>query len=173
MQKNFNISKKTETIFKSNESRLIEPHIEKMSQMQITQITQITQEFDIDRLMAEDRNKQIKELESEIIELNETMQMVNALIVRDGEKLDIVEDNITKVSQDVEETIIILENTAEQVDGVRNKYTTVKVVSGVVVGGVLLGGIGSIFGIIPAVIGAGIGSGGGGLVGYVSKYFGK
>lgn len=112
-----------------------------------------------------ERNKEIKSLEEDLVALRDSMEILATMIDDQGEKLDIAEKNIEETVITTQEAVQIIEQISDKRDIlIRN----VKIVSGVIIGGALLGGIGSIFGIIPAIVGAGVGSSGGAVIGFVS-----
>ena len=120
----------------------------------------------VDEEIIKETNDQLDKIKRELIELQELMVSVNELIVLDGEKLDQAEENIIVADELITDTIPILEEIKE----INNNYDTIKTVGGALLGGVVLGGVGSIFGIIPGVVCVGIGTGGGAIAGYLSKF---
>lgn len=118
----------------------------------------------------EERNKEIKSLEQDIIALNDSMIILATLLNEQGDELKIAEMNVEQSEITMIETVAILENIPDKKDTVIN---TVKVISGIVIGGTIVGSIGSIFGILPAIIGVGLGSGTGGIVAYISNLLKK
>jgi rRNA maturation endonuclease Nob1 len=123
-----------------------------------------------DEEIIKETNKQLKEIEQELAGLKELMESMNEMIVLDGEKLDQAEENVVNADQTIEETLPILETTIKEIKEIENKYTVLRVVGGAVVGGVLFGGVGSVFGIIPGLVCTIVGTGGGTAAGYLSKF---
>ena len=132
---------------------------------------QCIQGIDVDQAIIEETNLKMKELEQDFADLCDAMKIMNELVLLDEEKLEEIEQNVITTDSVILETIPILEQALELKEELDNKYVTLKVIGGVIVGGLLFGGVGSIFGIIPAVVGAGVGGGGGGIVGYLTKFF--
>ena len=137
------------------------------------QLFELDLDLDLDNVekrIIKERNNEIKNLEKDLIDLHDSMTILSTMLNEQGEELNIAEINVENTVITTNEAVIILEN-------IPDKQTTLvknlKIVGAATVGGVLLGGIGSIFGIIPALIGAGIGTSGGGIVGYISNLFKK
>jgi len=135
------------------------------------QSTQCIQGIDVDQAIVEETNLKMKELEQDFADLCDAMKIMNELVLLDEEKLEEIEQNVITTDTTILETIPILEQALELKEEIDNKYIAIKVIGGVLAGGFLFGGIGAIFGIIPAVVGAGVGGGGGGIVGYLTKFF--
>lgn len=119
----------------------------------------------VNELIIKERNEEIKNLERDLVDLRDSMEILSSMLGEQGEALDVAEAH-------VEETVITTNEAVQIIEQIPDKkqvlVRNIKIISGVIVGGALLGGVGSIFGIIPAVVGAGIGSGGGAIVGYIS-----
>lgn len=71
-------------------------------QQQQQQQTQIQQQVNVDKLLLDERNKEIKELEKELTELSEVFVDVMTLTKEQGEDLHVVSGNATGASQQVE-----------------------------------------------------------------------
>ena len=137
------------------------------------QLFELDLDLDLDNVekrIIKERNNEIKNLEKDLIDLHDSMTILSTMLNEQGEELNIAEINVENTVITTNEAVIILEN-------IPDKQTTLvknlKIVGAATVGGVLLGGIGSIFGIIPALIGVGVGTSGGGIVGYISNLFKK
>ena len=121
---------------------------------------------EINDIIINERNEEIKKLEEEFTDLRDSMQMISVLLLEQGENLDVSENNL-------DNTVITLNESNEILQTIPDKKETliknVKIVSGIIVGGLVVGGIGSVFGIIPGLIGLGIGSGSGAIVGVISN----
>lgn len=133
----------------------------------------INQKMDIDQAIIQETNSKLIKLKQDIIDLRDTMTMMNEFISLDGEKMDIAEENLVFIDDTILETMPILEEIIELKEEVTNKYLSIKMIGGATTGGILFGAVGSFFGIIPAIVGVGIGIGGGGAVGYLSKFLVK
>ncbi|ARF09520.1 hypothetical protein Indivirus_1_143 [Indivirus ILV1] len=127
----------------------------------------LLENINVDELLIKERNEEIKSLEEELINLRDSMKILASMIDDQGEIIDIVEKKIEETAITTEETVKIIEKIPNKKDII---IRNVKIVSGVIIGGAILGGIGSIFGIIPAVICAGIGSSSGAIVGYTTSF---
>lgn len=113
-----------------------------------------------DNEIIKETNLQLKEIEQGLMNIKELMKMTENIIVKDGE-------NLNKIETNVESSDVLIEDLNEIIQiSYNNNHTTYKVVGGVIIGGLVCGGIGSIFGIIPGLICASVGSGSGCLVGY-------
>ena len=125
---------------------------------------------EVDLAIIKDRNRDIKALETDLIEISEIYKIINTMIVDQGEALDIAENNVENTVTTVQETTVILENITDKKDVL---IKNLKIAGGIIIGGTLCGGIGSIFGIGTAIIGAGVGGSGGAVVAFISNLFRK
>lgn len=127
-------------------------------------------ELNSDTEVIKETNKQLQEIENDLLGIDRIMKDFHVLFVDDAEKLLQIEDKVTEVTKTVEETLPIIDSIIEEIKISSDNKIALKLVSGAVIGGLLLGGVGSIFGIIPAIICTGVGSSSGVIVGYFSKY---
>lgn len=121
----------------------------------------------VDNAIIEETNMLLENLQQDMLALSEIHLIINENIVLDGEKLDKIEENVIEVDKTIEETLPLLEEVIE----LKDNYTFAKIAGGVVVGGTLCGGVGVIFGVVPGIIGLGLGGGGGGVIAYVVNLF--
>lgn len=121
---------------------------------------------EINEIIIDERNKEIKKLEEEFTNLRDSMQLLSVLLVEQGENLDISENNLEKTAIELNEANIILEKIPDKKETL---VKNIKIVSSIIVGGLVLGGVGSVFGIIPGIIGLGLGSGSGAVISIVSN----
>lgn len=121
---------------------------------------------EINEIIIDERNKEIKKLEEEFTDLRDSMQLLSVLLVEQGENLDISENNLEKTAIELNEANIILEKIPDKKETL---VKNIKIVSSIIIGGLVLGGVGSVFGIIPGIIGLGLGSGSGAVISIVSN----
>ena len=133
-------------------------------------ITDQLKEIESDDKIIEETNKQISEIERDMSDLTDIMKCVQGTIVTDGQKIETIEKHIENADQTILETLPILNEVITTIADINDKYTTLKVIGGAVIGGVLFGGVGSLFGIVPGLVFTGVGSGSGVMIGYLSKY---
>ena len=150
-----------------NMPEIIQFNIDESNEMNI--INQL-QSIDVDKAIIEETNLKLEELQKDFVDLCDALKMLNGLALIDEEKLEEIEENVIQTDTIISDTLPILEQAIELKEDADNMYTTFKVVGGVMIGGIVCGGIGAIFGIVPAIIGVGIGSGSGGAVGYLTKF---
>lgn len=98
------------------------------------------------------RTNEIIQIEKELMDLKETLEIMEKIIVSDGHKLDKIEHNIINSTQCIKKTNRII------MEYDKPKLNLIKIIGGATLGGIVLGGIGSIFGTIPTIIGIGIGT---------------
>ena len=127
--------------------------------------------MDVDQAIIKETNTKLLEIERDFNDLCDAVKIMNELIGLDQEKLDYAESNLVEVDNTILETLPILEEAYELKNKMKNKYLTVKIISGATIGGIVIGSIGSVFGIIPGIIGLSVGTGSGGLIGYLTKFF--
>lgn len=123
---------------------------------------------DHDTGIIKETNEHLEQLKSNLLMLSETMQLLGEYIEIDSDKFNAIEKTMDESSEIIIDGVKILDDSAPKIHG--NKIMAFKVVSGVVLGGTIMGGIGSTFGVVPALICMGLGSSGGGLVGYLTKF---
>ena len=114
----------------------------------------------VDDEIIREANLQIQQLEKDLTELRDSTNMLRRLILIDDDNLDEVEELIFDTDDEIDEV-----NTNLEIVSKLAKYNnTIKIITGALLGGTVLGGVGAIFGIIPAVGGVGVGFGTGGLI---------
>lgn len=113
----------------------------------------------------------LAELEYELIQLNDIMQEFNLLVMRQDQDLQSIDDTMENVDVLTQEAVIDLVD-GEHVDTQTTRQLAYTI-GGAIIGGLLTGGIGSIFGVVPAVCsgltGLGLGSIGGRLTSSLNK----
>ena len=103
-----------------------------------------------------------------MISLKETFNIINEFIILDQPKIDKIEENILTANDFINDGNVIIIDTKEKN---KNNYKILKIIGGATIGGICLGGISSIFGIIPGIIGASLGSSTTGLaIGIYNKF---
>ena len=121
-------------------------------------------ELNLDENLIDENNKNIKLIENDLQDLSESFKMLLELAHKDQDNLNNIEDNTEKVYEQVKDSDEILKYVQKnKIYNIKNK---IKIIAGVTIGGLLFGGVGSIFGIIPAIVGTGVGTGTGGLFSY-------
>lgn len=125
-------------------------------------------EQDVDTEIVKDRNKDIKNLEQDLVDLSESMQLLATMVGEQGEAIDTAEEHVEKSVITINESLVIIENIPDQKETL---VKNLKIAGSIVVGGTLCGGIGLLFGIGTAIIGTAVGCGGGAIVGVVSNLF--
>jgi len=115
----------------------------------------------------DDKNQEIRELEKDLGLLAETMTSFYKLVGIQGDNIKHVEENTVTTDIVVSAGVNELQQ-AEILN--RDNYTNIiSVTGGAVIGGLLFGGIGAVFGIAPALIGGGVGTGTGVIVGAITN----
>lgn len=120
-----------------------------------------------DNLLIE-RNKEIKKIEQDLMDINEIMGSLNLMVVEQGEMINLAEQN---VEESVESTTIAVEHlkSAEEIE-IKTRRTTVATVTGAAVGGVALGGVGiAVSGLVTGLITGGVGTATGAITGYFAQ----
>ncbi|AYV77044.1 MAG: hypothetical protein Barrevirus9_13 [Barrevirus sp.] len=134
---------------------------------QLVEVVEV-EDDEINQIIMKERNDDIKDLEKDLIDLHDSLQMLSLMVHDQGSNLNISANNVEKTVTVTNETVTILEQIPDKKEVI---IKNVKIASGIIIGGTVLGGIGSIFGIIPALIGASIGGSTGGIVGYLTNIF--
>jgi hypothetical protein len=131
-------------------------------QMLHTQSKFAFQELDPDKEMIKEMNETLESIEESLTCLDESMNYVHDLIILDAEDLNVGENNVIHSHDVVEETVKVLDD----VKTISNNNTAImKMITSAIICGSLFGGVGAVFGLIPAIGGAGIGLGTGGFIG--------
>lgn len=124
-----------------------------------------------DDLLIKEQNKELKQIQQDLLDMNQIMESLNELVIEQGEQLD-------KIEETAENTDILVDDgVAELV--IAEKYhkssinKTIRAVCGGIVGGAVTGGIGSAFGYVPCIVGGGAGIVVGIGFGIFSKYIMK
>jgi hypothetical protein len=110
---------------------------------------------------------EIKELEKDLLDLNDIMKNLKFFVIEKGEMLDKAEENIDKTCLKTEVAVENIKK-AENFE-IKNRRIKTSAVSGAVIGGATLGGIGSFLGFIPGLIGGTVGTIGGAISGSFIK----
>jgi len=113
---------------------------------------------DVDKAIIDETNMLLEYLEKDMVALSEITLIINENIMIDKEKLDKIEENVIEIDNTISETIPILEKVIEIKEQIDDKYKIIKIVGGAIIGGGLCGGIGFVFGIIPGIVGIGLGT---------------
>lgn len=127
------------------------------------------EEFDSDIEILDSTHKEIKELENELIELNDLMRVSSELTFRQSDNLNEIEEKIDDVKNEIELEINNIKDTNEIDTGA--KFNMARVVGAGIVNGATFGGIGAFFGVFPALAATGIGTGAGCVFGAIYNYF--
>jgi hypothetical protein len=109
-------------------------------------------------LIIEETNILLENLKDDMIAINDISLIINESIITDTENLNIIETNIESANNDLNDSINILK-----------KINVTNIIGGVVVCSSICSGIGLCVGIVPAIIGFGIGSSTGFIIGYYSE----
>ncbi len=109
-------------------------------------------------LIIEETNILLENLKDDMIAINDISLIINESIIIDTENLNIIEINIESTNNNLNDSINLLK-----------KINVKNIIGGVVVCGGICSGIGLCVGIGPAIIGFGIGSGTGFIIGYYSE----
>lgn len=123
---------------------------------------------DIETSILQEKEELLNQIQNDLIILQEIVDSVNELVYDQKDNVD----QITLTVDRVEENIELGNEQLEQALGynVQHKKTVTLTIGGAVIGGLLTGGIGSVFGLVPAIIGLGLGSGlGSGIGATVSR----
>lgn len=115
----------------------------------------------------ENNLQQIKHLEKELVELNDLFKEFGELVIRQGEDINEVEECVVATEDCINEGVGELHEADNQNSDTRSNF--LHVIGGGIIGGAAFGGIGAIFGAIPALLGTGIGLGAGGITGAAVK----
>ena len=119
--------------------------------------------YTLDDELSNDLDSKIK-MYQELADLKDCMNTFSQIVLRDGETLNKIEDKVQKINDEIQTTVIELKNVEQNINS--DFISKLKIIGGVAAGGLLFGGIGGIFGLVPALIGLGVGSGTGGLISY-------
>lgn len=113
----------------------------------------------IESMIIEERNREIIELETDLIDMSEIFFDLGNMIHIQGENMDIMNNLIETTNRDVS---ISLKNLADAEDIINIKYQTIRNIS-IVIGGITLGAcgfiVGPLIGLGTLISGAGIGTG--------------
>jgi hypothetical protein len=128
-------------------------------------------ELDVDELLISQMNKDMKEIEQELSALHELFELLGIHVYKQKEDLEEIEQKVTNSDVNVQ----IATNTLKEANIIRKKSNKkiIKIIGGATVGGLLFGGVGAAFGIIPTLVGTGIGIGAGSIVPSVVTLFKK
>jgi len=114
--------------------------------------------IDPDIEIVRETNNKVKNLEQELIDINELLSDFNYQFSYNAPILDQIEEMIETTDTNIETSTDILEVTQPELySSTENKK--LKIIGGAGTGGLVLGGVGLCFGVVPAVIGLGIGMG--------------
>lgn len=114
----------------------------------------------IDDEIIKETNSQIEQLEKDLTELRDSTNMLRRLILIDDDNLDEVEELIFDTDDEIEQGNTNLDNISKLI----MYNNSIKIITGALLGGTVFGGIGAIFGVLPAVGCAGVGFGTGGFI---------
>jgi len=116
----------------------------------------IVNQDNIDDIFIKEHNQQIKKIKDELIQLNEIMITFANLTDLQKEPIEKTNNITNQIDIDTKITTNNIKKAANYLKLMENKK--INIISNTIIGGLLCGGLGSIFGIIPAVICCGIGS---------------
>ena len=120
--------------------------------------------FDVDLVNC--TNKDLEKLYKDLEDLSSTINIFNTIVINSQENIDHIESQTKLIKHNIEDNKIDLQEINQKI--VLDK---IKLVGGAIITGVLFGGVGSIFGLIPALIGTGSGLCAGGIIGnFINKY---
>lgn len=125
-------------------------------------------EVDMDDVLINEANQDIKQIEQDLLDLMDSMKILDELVQKDGVKLVIAEQNVYQADND----ILKGDNELEIVTHEYTKGMILKTTIGVLAGAAIVGTpCGIAFGISAALIAGGTGGVIGGSIGFLSKYF--
>ncbi len=111
----------------------------------------------------EEKDAKLKQMEQDLLDLNDIINSFKELVFEQSEMLDEVDSSINATVDNVDEGLEDLKIADEYQSKAMKR--TVTVLGGASVGGALLGGVGSLLGTIPGLIGGGVGTGAGAAAG--------
>lgn len=111
--------------------------------------------------------QEIENMNKELLEFKDVLEKMGELVFIDNNTLNELEDSIVKTTENIEKNIIAIEEATKIIQN-ENKYNLIKFLGIPTVSCLVFGGFGSFLGIIPAIVGAGIGLAAGGLLGSAS-----
>lgn len=108
----------------------------------------------------------MKIMEKDLLELEEIFKLSYELVLIDNENIDHVEEEVKETNNNIE----VADENIVEAKIIKNSSNGIKIIGGIAIGGILCGGVGAIFGIVPGIIGMSIGGGlGGGTLYFVDK----
>ena len=128
------------------------------------------QEFDVDENIINETNKEIKEIEQDLLDIYESMRILNELTNWDTEKIETVELKVNDADLHIKNALDQLNDAIDEYNKANEKWTVIKTVGGATVGAVI-GGVGFVFGAIPGSIIFTLATATGATTGYISKFF--
>lgn len=136
----------------------------------LEELNSYLKEENADEFLLQESEESINKIKEDLLILKEIVDSVNSMIDEQKEDIEQIVHTVSKVEQNIESGNEELENALGY--SAKSKKTVALTVGGAVVGSVLTGGVGSVFGVIPAVAGLGIGGSVGLLVGAVVNWLG-
>jgi len=130
-----------------------------LSNQQMNDKLMILKSIDVDAEIMKEVHREIREYEQDMQDIKFIMENMSELVHGSKEKLDKIEETIEKVNEDIIESNKDLQYVNDEI--VDDKYKYLKITGGALLGGLCLGGVGAIFGIVPAVVGVCVGLGAG------------
>ncbi len=114
--------------------------------------------IDPDTALQEELSESMKQIRLDMTEIDEILKELNMDIVYDTPNLDEIEENVQITDQIVEEGAETLVLASDENIKTITEYKSLKILGGATTGSLASGGIGLIFGVIPAAIGLGMGA---------------
>ena len=130
-------------------------------------MTSILVELDSNELILEERRHTMSIIERELSDLAQSQEYCNSILEMSQGDLEGIDNCLNSVDANIGST----QSKLELINSYKHDVNIglVKVIVPVVVCGVLFGGVGAVFGLIPAVVGIACGLGTGGAVGVAIK----
>jgi len=118
-----------------------------------------------DETIVNERNREIELIHEDILDINEITKDMNEMLHQQGYIITKVEDKIHECG---DKTVHAIEE-LKKADKYHQKYSygKYKILGGLIIGTTIFGGIGAVFGIIPAVASAGLGGSLGAVIGFI------
>lgn len=151
---NFTLQKNAEV--SDVEKLIVQNYTDMLTDEQLIMEHKLTIIDNIDEVIITEYNEELKNLEKELSEIKTIMESMNDAVNIQGEELDIAEIN-------VEDADIYIDDGVEEIVAAAHyqamiQSRIVKTVSGASLGALVGGGVGAVFGIVPALVAGGVGT---------------
>ena len=114
-------------------------------------------ENDVDIKIINETNNQLRQIEQDLKDLSDIFNTVNNLIGKENDNINKIEENVVSIDETIDYIVDDTINDLTTIEHQYKNYTTAKIAGGAIIGGTIAAGVGAFFGIVPCIIGAGIG----------------